>query len=74
MQDFITDLIIIFFMLVAFGLIGRIMDAIEFANNSRPYSPPDQLSISKDNEWVSEPGSQRLAWWRTFWSYIKDDY
>lgn len=54
----------LFIPLIYFGG-KRIVQAWQYAN-TRQYTPPSQLGINKNNEWVALPGSQRVAWWRTF--------
>ena len=59
------------FLSVISHLIVVAIRAKQKANASKPFRPPNQLRVNKNNEWEAVPGSQRLAWWRTFLEHIK---
>ena len=56
-------------LMVLFAICNKIVIAVKIANSRRPYNPPMQMYY-KDGKIHFQPGSQRAAWWFTFWDVL----
>jgi len=56
-------------LMVILTLINKVVVAVKIANSKRPFEPPMQMYY-KDGLIHFKKGSQRTAWWITFWDVL----
>lgn len=69
MNTWFAIFVIFMSLMVILFLINKIVVGVKIANGRRPFNPPMQMYY-KDGKVHFKPGSQRTAWWITFWDVL----